>query len=72
MGFPFHSPVAQSVELVAVNHPVGGPSPSGGAVILVLILYNIRISTFIFIPQLTIAGGFMKAFSLLLLRHALL
>lgn len=26
-----HSPVAQSVEQVAVNHPVGGSSPSGGA-----------------------------------------
>lgn len=26
-----HSLVAQSVEQVAVNHPVGGSSPSGGA-----------------------------------------
>ena len=26
-----HSPVAQSVEQVAVNHLVGGSSPSGGA-----------------------------------------
>lgn len=26
-----HSPVAQSVEQVAVNHPVGGSNPSGGA-----------------------------------------
>jgi hypothetical protein len=26
-----HSPVAQSVEQVAVNHPVGGSSPSRGA-----------------------------------------
>ena len=26
-----YSPVAQSVEQVAVNHPVGGSNPSGGA-----------------------------------------
>ena len=26
-----NSPVAQSVEQVAVNHPVGGSNPSGGA-----------------------------------------
>lgn len=25
-----HSPIAQSVEQVAVNHPVGGSSPSRG------------------------------------------
>ncbi len=27
----FYSPVAQLVEQVAVNHPVGGSSPSRGA-----------------------------------------
>ena len=29
--FEIHSPVAQSVEQVAVNHPVGGSNPSRGA-----------------------------------------
>ena len=28
--FEIHSPVAQSVEQVAVNHPVGGSNPSRG------------------------------------------
>lgn len=29
-----NSPVAQSVEQVAVNHPVGGSNPSGGDALL--------------------------------------
>jgi hypothetical protein len=32
--YRFHSPVAQSVEQVTVNHRVAGSSPAGGAFIV--------------------------------------